>query len=130
MNWFRRFMTGRYGNDNLNNFLLILALICIVLSTFTRLLLLEAVGLACLCVCYFRMFSRNVGKRAQENQLFLECKGRVTRFFSREKNVMSQRKDYHIYTCSKCRQKIRIPRGKGRIEITCPRCGNRFVKKS
>ncbi len=76
------------------------------------------------------MFSRNVRKRYDENVRFLNKTAKIRGFFKSQKNLMAQRKDYHIYTCPGCKQKIRIPRGKGKIEIRCPKCGTTFIKKS
>lgn len=77
-------------------------------------------GWGCLIYAYFRMFSRNVRKRYDENVRFLNKTAKIRGFFKSQKNLMAQRKDYHIYTCPGCKQKIRIPRGKGKIEIRCP----------
>ena len=87
-------------------------------------------GWGCLIYAYFRMFSRNVRKRYDENVRFLNKTAKIRGFFKSQKNLMAQRKDYHIYTCPGCKQKIRIPRGKGKIEIRCPKCGTTFIKKS
>ena len=83
-----------------------------------------------LILIYLRMFSRNISKRYAENQKYLELENKVKRFFGRQKYIQEQRKDFHIYTCPQCRQKIRIPKGKGKISIRCPKCGAEFVKKS
>ena len=62
--------------------------------------------------------------------LFLKYKNQVVLFFNKEKRMMQDRVKFHIYTCPSCGQKIRIPRGKGKIAITCPKCKNEFIKKS
>lgn len=131
---FIRFMQGRYGIDQFSKFLLILGLVIVLLSSF---LSRNAVGLVfyllgwiLVVYCYFRMFSRNTSKRYAENQAFLSKTYKIRNFFSKQKNIWKQRRIYHIYTCPNCRQKIRIPRGKGRIEVRCPKCGTTFIKKS
>lgn len=124
-----RFMMGRYGNDQFNRFLMILAMICFVLSLF-RVPGVYLIGLLCLIYTYFRMLSRNTYKRSLENNKYLQYEYKVKRWFSGVKRGMQQRKTHHIYRCPSCRQKIRIPRGKGRIEIRCPKCGQTFIKKS
>lgn len=124
-----RFMMGRYGNDQFNRFLMILAMICCVLSLF-RVPGVYLIGLLCLVYVYFRMLSRNTYKRSQENNKYLQCEYKVRRWFSGLKRDMQQRRTHHIYRCPSCRQKIRIPRGKGKIEIRCPKCGQTFIKKS
>lgn len=127
---FQRFMTGRYGVDDLSKFLLGVAVVLCVLSLFLRSGLLNALVFLALIVLYFRIFSRNFSARSHENSVFLKYKNRVTGFWTGQINLLKQRKDYHIYTCPQCKQKIRIPRGKGKIEITCPKCRNKFLKKS
>ena len=124
-----RFMMGRYGNDQFNRFLMILAMICFVLSLF-RIPGVYLIGLLCLVYVYFRMLSRNTYKRSLENNKYLQCEYKVKRWFSGVKRNMQQRRTHHIYKCPSCRQKIRIPRGKGKIEIRCPKCGHTFIKKS
>ena len=124
-----RFMMGRYGNDQFNRFLMILAMICFILSLF-RVPGVYLIGLLCLIYAYFRMLSRNTYKRSLENNKYLQYEYKVKRGFAGVKRNMQQRKTHHIYKCPSCRQKIRIPRGKGKIEIRCPKCGQTFMKKS
>ena len=77
-----------------------------------------------------RIFSRNVQKRYAENQAYLMKTYKIRNWFQNQKNIWQQRKVYHIYTCPSCKQKIRIPKGKGKIEVRCPKCGTTFIKKS
>ncbi len=125
-----RFMQGRYGMDYLGRFTIILGLAAIVLSVFVDSAILSVFAWACIIYTYFRMFSRNIYKRSAENQAFLAKTYKIRCFFSRQKDLMAQQKTHHIYKCPTCRQKIRVPRGKGRIEIRCPKCNTRFIKKS
>lgn len=124
-----RFMAGRYGNDQLNQFIMILALILCVLSMF-GVPGVYLLGILCLVYAYFRMFSRNTYKRSQENNWYLQKTYKIRQYFATFKRDMQTRKTHHIYRCPSCRQKIRIPRGKGRIEIRCPKCSQTFIKKS
>lgn len=126
-----RFMQGRYGNDGLNRFLLIVIFICFILSLFSgRVGIFHIIGTASLIYLYFRMFSKNIYKRRAENAVYLKYEYKVKQFFATFKRDMKQRKTHHIYRCPSCKQKIRIPRGKGRIEIRCPKCSTTFIKKS
>ncbi len=127
---FRNFMIGRYGVDSLSKFLLGTAVVLLFLAMGFRNTFCNT--LACLLVflCYFRMFSRNCQKRAEENQKFLELRGKASAFLEREKGYLEQRKTHHIYKCPSCRQKIRVPKGKGKICITCPKCHTEFIKNS
>ena len=127
---FQRFMIGRYGNDQLNQFIFIVAIISMVLEIFTRQTLFYTVTIILLVLGYARTLSRNINKRYEENMKYLEIKDTFLNKFRKQKYYASQRKDFHIYTCPQCKQKIRIPRGKGKISITCPKCKTSFIKKS
>ncbi|MCR4671646.1 MAG: hypothetical protein K5637_00210 [Lachnospiraceae bacterium] len=122
-----RFMSGRYGNDPFNHFLLVAALILLVIQLITRSGFLYVIALIVLIFAYYRMLSRNHAKRYQELQKFEAVRDRVVGIFRRDSSGNSE---YHIYRCQSCGQKIRVPRGKGRIRITCPKCGNQFIKRS
>src|SRR5699024_1303015 len=112
-----RFMYGRYGSDRLNIFMVIVLLVCAVINLFVRTgyfsVLLTSWEFLLLILIYYRMFSKNISKRYAENQKYLVLENKVKRFFGKQKYIQEQRKDFHIYTCPQCRQKIRIPRGKG-----------------
>ncbi|MGN0204175.1 MAG: hypothetical protein ACI4BB_06510 [Coprococcus sp.] len=126
----QRFMMGRYGNDQLNQFIFVIAIISMVIELITHWSLFYILALALLIYGYVRAFSKDINKRYEQNMRFLEKKDAIFNRFRKEKYYASQRKDYHIYTCPQCRQKIRIPRGKGKISITCPKCRTSFIKKS
>lgn len=125
----QRFMWGRYGNDRFNQFLMIVALVCLVLSLF-GLNFFYIIGLGLMIYAYYRMFSRKTAKRAAENQWYWQKEMKVRNWWQRKKREFSQRKDYRIYKCPNCKQKLRVPRGKGKIAIRCRKCGTEFIKKS
>lgn len=132
---FYRFMQGRYGVDQFSKFTMGAALVCIILSMFFRKAgvmgaLLDTVGMAALVYTYFRMLSKNISRRYEENKKYLMFSSKWRMRLNKEINLMKQRKEYHIYSCPGCGQKIRMPRGKGKIEISCPKCHTKFVKKS
>ena len=127
---FRRFMIGRYGTDGLNQFLSILSLVLIVLALLTKSSFLTLLGMIVLVLCYYRSLSRNIAKRTEENYQFYTIKDRITNKINGLKDQWANRKLYHYYRCPQCRQKLRVPRGRGRIQISCPRCGTQFIKKS
>lgn len=181
-NRFQNFMYGRYGNDQLNRAISVVALIIIIVNIIVRFRLLTVIALLLLLIMYLRMFSRNISKRAAENQLYLKLtarlrNGRMEGLFNRfggygqwngrdpyqrggyqngcgqssyqqdiyqksrttsarqqsaqrRKMEREQKKIYRFFVCPSCSQKVRVPRGKGRIEITCPKCRTAFIKKS
>ena len=118
----RNFMVGRYGTDKLNMVILSAGLAACLISAFVDSvkvnLLLTALSYGLMVWALFRSFSRNTYKRYQENRKFLQ-------FFDRLKD-----RDHRYYDCPKCRQVVRVPRGKGKVAITCPKCKERFVKKT
>ena len=126
----QRFMAGRYGNDQLNQFIFIVAIISMVLEIITRQSLFYTLTLVLLILAYVRVFSRNINKRYEENMKFLQRKDAILNKFRKQKYYAAQRRNYHIYTCPQCKQKIRIPKGKGKISITCPKCRTSFIKKN
>ena len=127
---FAGFMVGRYGADRLGQFLIGVSLFFLLLGIFIRKPWVDILAFACLILCYFRMFSKNIGKRYKEEQVFEGLRYSVTEKFRKYKFRIREKKEYHIYKCPNCGQKIRIPRGKGKISIHCPKCNTDFVKKS
>lgn len=118
----RNFMTGRYGTDRLNMVILCVGLVASLLSVLFQgtvlNLVLFVVSYGMMFWAIFRSLSRNTYKRYQENRKFLQ-------FFDRLKD-----RQHRYFDCPKCRQMVRVPRGKGKIAITCPRCKEKFVKKT
>ena len=118
----RNFMIGRYGTDKLNMTILCAGLVVCLISAFVDSvqvnLLLTAVSYGLMIWALCRSFSRNTYKRYEENRKFLQ-------FFDRLKD-----REHRYYDCPKCRQVVRVPRGKGKIAITCPKCRERFIKKT
>lgn len=126
----QRFMMGRYGVDELNRFLMGITLVLIVLDLFVRSHFLYLLGVLCLILSYYRMLSKNIGRRVTENQKYLRLEFKVREGFKNQKFKWKQSRKFHIYQCPNCRQKIRIPRGKGKISIHCSKCGTDFIKHS
>lgn len=127
---FQQFMSGRYGVDELSRILMFLALALLVISMFSRWNIIYLIAIILLGYSYFRTFSRNISKRYNENQKYLNWKYRLVVKKDQRKKQWEQRKIYHFYKCPSCKQKVRVPKGKGRICITCPKCKMEFIKKS
>ena len=129
-------MQGRYGVDDLSRFTMGVALVLIILAMFANIFsrtvgsTLDILGVAAIVYAYIRIFSRNIQQRYAENQKFLQMTSKFRFRFNKEMDLMKQRKTHHIYSCPGCGQKIRIPKGKGKIEIECPKCHTKFVKRS
>lgn len=126
----QRFMAGRYGADQLNKMLFGISMVFLLISIFSRLTIFYAIAIAVLAYAYFRMFSRNIGKRYEENQRFLNWRYGLAVKKDKWKKRQEQKKIYRFYRCPGCRQTVRVPKGKGKICITCPKCRMEFVKKS
>ena len=125
-----RFMYGRYGVDSLGKFLIVMALAAMLIAGWADSSILSLLSWFCIIYAYFRMFSRNVYKRSSENQWYLNKTAKIRNFFARQKYMISQRKTHRIFKCPTCHQKIRVPKSKGKIEIRCPKCNTKFIKKS
>jgi predicted membrane protein len=125
-----RFMQGRYGNDEMSKFLLGISMALIILKLLTKSVIFDLLFWVCLIYSYFRMFSKNYSARYAENQKFLAMKNKWMYKWENHKRMREQKKIYHIYSCPYCKQKIRIPKGKGSIIITCPKCKREFGKRS
>ena len=120
--WLQRFMMGRYGTDKLNMWILGGGLVLCIISIFIAFppvnLLLTAGSYALMIWAIFRTFSRNTYKRYRENRRFLMMLDRI------------KDRDHRYFDCPKCRQPVRVPRGKGKITITCPKCKEKFQRKT
>lgn len=133
--WFANLMRGRYGTDNLNRFLLIVAFAVIIIDMFLRWRILDLVTVALLIYVYCRMFSRNINARYRENQKFLQFtakfrKGRSGGYSGGFSGAgKAGDKTHKILRCPGCGEKLRVPKGAGKINISCPHCGTKFVKK-
>ena len=117
----QRFMAGRYGTDRLNITMLVVGCVLCFVQLFVPAgvdVVLTILSEALLILSLFRCFSRNTYKRYSENRKFLLLIDRI------------KDRDHRYYACPKCRQTVRVPKGKGKIAITCPKCREKFVKKT
>ena len=143
---FRRFMQGRYGSDNLSLFIISLALLFWIVNTFLgrRILVLSLIPTFLIAIYFFRMFSQNIQARYNENTRYLMIKNKVLGLFKGKGSGAGSARSgnrpgaggntasatHKIFLCPGCKQKVRVPAGKGKIEITCPRCGNHFKRRT
>lgn len=125
-----RFMSGRYGSDQLNLTMVIGTLIVTTIGSLSGVYFLTLAADALLLLAIFRMFSKDRYRRAHENQVYLEKTQKVRRAATEWVNRVKNSRKYHYYTCPKCKQRLRVPRGVGNITITCKQCGTKFDKKA
>ncbi len=130
---FQRFMTGRYGIDKLWNALLIFYLISVILANavyryskiaYAAFLVLST---AILIFALYRVFSKNIEMRRSENESWLKFTGKIKQKAMFQKNKWNQRKTHKFIKCKKCKKTLRLPKHKGKINVTCPHCKNQFI---
>ena len=124
-----RFMYGRYGNDQFNVFLIGTYLVTDLLYALTRFAPLYWVCMVLIVYTLFRTFSRNLTKRRAENARFMKKAGPFLQWF-RIQRSMRRDKEHRYFKCPSCGQYLRVPRGKGKITITCRSCHASFQEKS
>ena len=132
--WFTRIMAGRNGMDALNRFLSVVLLVLVLASMLLRNIRLAGslsmIALALLVYVYFRMFSRNIYRRQQENGAYLRERYKITSGWNGMRERWAQRKDYRFFKCPSCHTRLRVPRGKGKLNIVCRKCGTSFQRKT
>ncbi len=130
MNRFRALLAGRNGIDQLNIALLVLALALNFAGRFTGLLIFRLLASITLVYTVFRAASRNLAQRRAENYRFIRFPDYWRQLQRDRRDRKLQLREYRFFTCPDCRNKLRVPRGKGKVQITCPRCGQRFSGKT
>ncbi len=130
MNWLRKFMMGRYGGDQLSMVLLVFSLLLTFIAQLSRLPILAYISYIPLCISIFRILSRNVEKRRMENYKFaMVISPAYSRFTKIQKRVKDS-KTHRYFRCPNCKASLRVPKDKGKIVITCPKCNTEFRKKT
>ena len=125
----REFMYGRYGTDKLSFALVIAGFVLHVLYVFTTFRLLYLASLIVYGIALYRTLSKNINARQKENMKFEQFLWKMKNWWTGIRADFEERKTYKHFKCPSCGQKIRIPRGRGKVEIRCPKCSNRFIKK-
>lgn len=126
---FIQFMQGRYGVDKLNTHALYLVILLLIINIFFNNFIIMIIGYVLWAIIIYRMFSRQIYKRYNENEKYLQLIRPVSQFFNLQKKRMSDR-SHKYYRCPNCKQMVRVPKGKGKIVVTCPKCQNKFEKRS
>ena len=129
-NNFARFMQGRNGMDELGRALNTVVLILLIISIFSKWPVFYILALLLMGYMYFRVFSKNTPKRYAENQKYRNFRYDTKIKLNKKKMEWNQRKIYRFFRCPMCKQKVRVPKGRGKICITCPKCKAEFIKHS
>lgn len=116
-----RFMYGRYGMDQLSRNLSLICLVLLIVTMFVRNNVIYMIALVGIVYTYFRVFSRNISRRSEENEKYLKFHYKVVGKLNKIKFRITDSKTHRIFRCPSCSQKIRVPRGKGKISIKCPK---------
>ena len=123
-------MQGRYGYDEFSRFLSIGGLVLLIVSRIAKIELLYLLASAAIIWSMTRMYSKKLDKRRKERAWYLKKRNAVTGFFSLTKRRWKDRKTFAYFKCSRCGTTLRVPKGKGKIKVTCPKCGQEEFRKS
>lgn len=125
----QQFMIGRCGPDQLSHATMWTAIVLWIIYFFTGWLFLYILVLGLMGITIYRMLSRNIAQRRKENNKFLTAIRPVQRRLSSWRTRMSDR-EHRYFRCPNCKQQMRVPRGKGHIQVTCRNCGITFEERS
>ena len=126
---FYRFMQGRYGIDQLNSFLMIVCVICFIVNMIIGSIVLTFIAYGTWLFVIFRMFSKNIYARNRENDKYLNFFSPLSRWL-KLKLMSKQDPSNKYFSCPKCKQMVRVPKGHGTVVVTCPNCQNKFEKRT
>ena len=124
-----RLMYGRYGTDSLNNFIVAVWILLAVVNLFVGSVILYFLGIVCMVLALFRIFSRNIAKRQRENNKFMDMTKGIRTRFSNLRTKHNQKKYFRFFKCPSCKAVLRMPKKPGLFNITCTKCGHKFTKK-
>lgn len=129
-NFLRNFMAGRYGLDQLSIALILVSFLCNVLARATGFAVIALLGYAPVALAFYRSFSKDVRKRGLENYRFAMLISPLYKRFKGLETRLRTFKTHKVVKCKECGAKLRLPRGKGKIQVRCSKCGSSFVMKS
>ena len=125
-----RFMIGRYGPDHLGIALIILAFTISILNAILLYTPLLYISYFVFGLTIFRMLSRNIPRRRAENDKFIRYWWPIKTKMKRLIQKIKDKRKYKYYKCPTCKSKLRVPKGKGKIRITCPRCWEWLISET
>lgn len=123
-------MIGRNGVDQLSIGLIIAYFVVSIIVSFTGIKTLMIIGYILWGICLFRILSRDIIKRRKENMVFLQWWNKISYKFRNKSNEIKSMKTHRIFKCPNCKLKLRVPKGKGKVTITCSRCKTEFSKRT
>ena len=123
------FMIGRYGIDRLYYFLLGICFVLIIINIFINSYIISLIESGLFVYAIFRVISRNVYKRQQENEKFNQIAEKIKKFIKFQKCKWRDNKTHVYKKCPACKNNLRLPREKGEHTVVCPCCKNRFNVK-
>lgn len=129
-------MKYRCGLDELNNLLMLIGFIFVVVALFTKRWIFTLIGTVFIFMCYKRVFSKDISKRRSENDVYMKYMGNVVRYTQYLKLCLKMKirsltdKEYVYFVCNQCKQIIRVPKGKNKVSIRCPKCSQTFIKRT
>ena len=129
-NFLNRFMTGRYGPDHLSFAMIIFSFVLSLLYAILAYMPLIFLSYFLFGLAIFRVLSRNIYRRRAENDKFIKYWWPVRTKIKRIIDRIKQFRTHKVFKCKKCKNKLRVPRGKGKLQVTCPKCGEKVFKKS
>lgn len=132
MRWLYNFMIGRRGVDKLNIALIVVFFIISALFMFLpdRLFFLIIIQYIPFVLCLYRMLSKDIYKREQENHKFVVWWNNFYPKLIKKANRIKDSKTHKYIKCPNCKQLLRLPRGRGKIRISCPKCLHTFEKRT
>ncbi|ETA78963.1 BRcat domain-containing protein [Youngiibacter fragilis] len=126
----RKLMQGRYGVDELSRLMVYVSFVVMLIGSFAKNPYINLVGFAMTIYAYSRIFSKNHRLCSSQNLKYVQVRDRFLRKIANHVQIMKLSRTYRVYSCPGCRQMVRIPKGKGKVEVKCPKCGTRFSRKS
>ncbi|MBU5424959.1 hypothetical protein KQI41_00935 [Tissierella pigra] len=130
MKWLNKFMTGRYGGDQLSVVLTFLALFLTLVARFANIPVLIYIGYIPLVISIYRTFSKDINKRRMENYKFTTFMSPIYSWFKRTERKAKDFKTHKYIKCSNCGTNLRVPKKKGKIMVTCPKCKEKFEQRT
>jgi DNA-directed RNA polymerase subunit RPC12/RpoP len=126
----RRLMQGRYGVDELSKMMVYASFVVMLVGSFAKNPYINLAGFMIIIYSYSRIFSKNQRLRSAQNLKYMQLRDSFLRKISNQIQIMKLSKTYRVYSCPGCKQLVRVPKGKGKVEVKCPKCGTRFSKNS